>query len=233
MKLHNWREYFCKQQFDFCNFNEYVPYIDPLASSAALTGTKLTTAYVLKPQFRYFDSSMDTSRKDAVIASKYPISNEAEYTLAGTTNNGYCRYYNVTIDENHVIGVYAIQMAFLSAPGDTYDSAASIANRKAQMDSLATIISNHSDDYIVVMGDMNTGASADHTNVANFCSANNLIPCNGGFLDWIRTYESSALCLDNILVSNNIHVNNFDSHSDWYEALSTDHYGISAEIVLT
>lgn len=233
MKLHNWREYFCKQQFDFVNLNEYVPYIDPLASSAALEGTKLTTTYVLKPQFQYFDSTMDTDRKGAVIASKYPISNETEFSLAGTTNNGYGRYYNVTIDENHVIGVYAIQMVFLSAPGDTYDSAASIANRKAQMDSLATIIGNHSDNYIVVMGDMNTGTSTDHTNVANFCSDNGLIPCNGGFLDWIRTYEASALCLDNILVSNNIHVNNFDSHSDWYGALSTDHYGISAEITLT
>ena len=233
MKLHNWREYFCKQQFDFVNLNEYVPYIDPLAVADALTGTKLTTTYVLKPQFQYFDSTMDTDRKAAVIASRYPISNETEFALVGTTNNGYGRYYNVTIDENHVIGVYAIQMVFLSAPGDTYDSAASIANRKAQLDSLASSIGSNNDDYIVVFGDFNTGTSTDYTNVANFCSDNDLVPCNGGFLDWIRTYEASALCLDNILVSNNIHVNNFDSHSDWYGALSTDHYGISAEITLT
>ena len=235
VKLHNWRKFLCANQFDIFNINEFVPYIDYLAKADYLTGSKLTTEYLLKPQFSYFDSSMETDANAAVITSKYPISDENGYVLTGTTNNGSCKYMKVTIDENHIIGVYGVQLVFLSASGDTYDSAASIANRLAQLDSLASVIASNEDDYIIIMGDFNTGTSTDLANVKDFCSDNNLVPCNGGFLDWLRTHESfkEVLCLDNILVSENIHINDFYVYEDWYSALSTDHYGIGAEIVLT
>lgn len=232
-KLHNWRKYLCKQQFDFLNINEFVPYIDYLAAADWNTGTKRTSDYVLKPQFNYLDSSMNTDHKAAVIASKYAISNETEYSLTGTINNGYCRYYNVTIDANHVIGVYAVQLVFL-ANGE-YDTQDAIDNRAEQLNSLASVIAGHNDNYVVVLGDFNTGTDDDLANVLTFCGTNNLVPANGGFLDWMRTHEGFAvpMSLDNILVSDNILINDFDVHYDWYESLSTDHFGISADITLT
>ena len=234
VKLHNWREFFCKMQFDIFNINEYVPYIDYLAIADQLTGTKLTTSYVLKPQFMYFDSTMDTARKDAVLTSKYPISDASEYILQGTAGKttGYCKYHKVTIDENHIIGVYGIQMPYRSASGQAEDSEESIANREAILDSLSTVIANHNDTYKIIMGDMNTASDDDFPNLLSFCSNNNLVPCNGGFLDWMRTYNNHNICVDNILVSNNIHICDFNSHIEWYYGLSSDHLAVSAEIIL-
>lgn len=232
-KLHNWRKYFCKNQFDVMNFNEWVPYIDYLASGSWDQGTKLTTEYVLKPQFNYFDSTMENDHKAAVVSSKYPLSNEMEYSLAGTVNNGSCKYYNVTIDENHVVGVYGVQLVFLA--NGSYNTEEAIANRAKQLESLGEVIAAHEDDYIVVMGDFNTGTDDDLANVLSFCEDNNLVPGNGGFLDWYRTHEgfNVPMSLDNILVSENILINDFEVHNNWYESLSTDHYGISADITLT
>ena len=234
VKLHNWREFFCKMQFDIFNINEYVPYIDYLARADALTGTKKTTSYVLKPQFMYFDSTMDTNRKDAVVVSKYPLSNAAEYVLNGLSGKttGYCKYHTVTIDASHVIGVYGIQMPYQSAFDQAEDSEESVANREAILDSLSTVIANHNDSYKIIMGDVNTASDDDFPNVLSFCSDNNLVPCNGGFLDWMRTYNNHNVCLDNILVSNNIHICDFNSHIEWYYGLSSDHLAVSAEIIL-
>lgn len=233
-KLHNWRKYFGSNKIDILNVNEWVPYIDYLASGSYNTGSKLATSYIYKPLYKHYDGDIDTTMIKAALLSKYSMTTPVHQALEGITGNTYasCSYSQITIDESHTVGVYGVQLSWRRSSGADPTGEEAILNRKAEMDSLTAFIQTHSDTYIVVMGDFNTPTATDHQNLLAMCTANNLIPCNGGWLDWEQTHEN-GYCLDNILVSDNIIVEDFNSQNEWYDAISTDHYGINAELILT
>lgn len=89
--------------------------------------------------------------------------------------------------------------------------------------------------HTVIGMDGNTTTQLDRTNLKNLADANNFILGNGGYLGWIYTCDinkATQWAIDNIIVSENIIINKFTAHSEYYDDLYSDHVPVSADITL-
>ena len=90
--------------------------------------------------------------------------------------------------------------------------------------------------HVVIGIDTNAGTAQDITNLKTRVSAANMIMANGGRFGFVYTCnvgsDSRRSCIDNIIVSNNIIINNFESLSSLYSSLYSDHVPLVADLTL-
>ena len=89
--------------------------------------------------------------------------------------------------------------------------------------------------HIIIGMDGNTITTSDMTNLSGFASQYKCIMGNGGRLGWLKTARSRFewYSLDNIIVSDNIIINSFESMTEKYSDLYSDHVPLVAKLSLT
>lgn len=89
--------------------------------------------------------------------------------------------------------------------------------------------------HIIIGMDGNTLTTSDMTNLSGFASQYKCIMGNGGRLGWLKTARSRFewYSLDNIIVSDNIIINSFESMTEKYSDLYSDHVPLVAKLTLT
>ena len=90
--------------------------------------------------------------------------------------------------------------------------------------------------HVVIGIDTNAGTAQDIANLQTRVSNAGLLMANGGRFGFVYTCnigsEARRNCIDNIIVSNNIIINNFESLSSLYSSLYSDHVPIIADLTL-
>jgi endonuclease/exonuclease/phosphatase family metal-dependent hydrolase len=89
--------------------------------------------------------------------------------------------------------------------------------------------------HVIIGIDANSSTESDKENLLARLSAANLIPANGGRFGWVSTVNTSTATpnqIDNIIVSNNIIINNFEALSSLQNTLWSDHVPVFADLTL-
>ena len=88
--------------------------------------------------------------------------------------------------------------------------------------------------HVVIGMDANTLTASDRTNLAGLASDYNCVMGNGGRIGWVKTARNRFewYSLDNIIVSENIIINSFESMTEKYSDMYSDHVPVVAELTL-
>lgn len=189
-------------------------YLDSLAEKNA-------DQYLYDPFFLETYTFFGTS-----IKSKYPLFDTGTFYVLGNSYRP-CRYGKVTVDDKTIF----LASIHFSIDREASETETGESLRLDQLTKLYNYARNCGADYIIIAGDTNAYTDIDRSNYIEFCKDHDMYMANGGYLGWkITTPDGQAI--DNILVSNNIIINRFRVHNDWYPLLFSDHYPVSAELIL-
>lgn len=86
--------------------------------------------------------------------------------------------------------------------------------------------------HIIIGMDANSKTATDKENLLATIATYNCYALNGWIFGWMATHYSDNAAIDNIVVSNNIIVNNFEVLSGWYNNLFSDHIPLFADLTL-
>ena len=98
-------------------------------------------------------------------------------------------------------------------------------------DSSGNVVSVPNHTHTIIGMDGNSITAEDKANLKSVASSHNCYALNGWIFGWMDTHKNDG-AIDNIVVSNNIIVNNFEVLSGWYDDLFSDHYPLFADITL-
>lgn len=104
-------------------------------------------------------------------------------------------------------------------------------NRKGS----STPVSCPAYDWCVMCGDYNTITATDMTNFKTTVTNGGLKIANGDWLGWIETnykFFDAPMCLDNVIVSENVIFNSIISHSEMFKDLYSDHVPFEVTVTL-
>ena len=90
-------------------------------------------------------------------------------------------------------------------------------------------------DWLIMCGDYNTITATDMTNFKTIATNGGFKIANGDWLGWIETnykFIDAPMCLDNVLVSDNVIFNSIISHSEMYKDLYSDHVPFEVTVTL-
>ena len=98
-------------------------------------------------------------------------------------------------------------------------------------DEVDTSVPEH--DYVIICMDSNAATETDRDNLTNLANQYNLLMANGGRFGWLNTMvRGDRRPLDNILVSNNIIINSFESLTHEGDMLYSDHVPVKVNLTL-
>ncbi|MBR2546287.1 MAG: endonuclease/exonuclease/phosphatase family protein [Erysipelotrichaceae bacterium] len=194
--------------------------------------------YVFLPVYPYRHGNDET-----VIHTKWGFMTPVTVRFT-TDNNVYFRALTLAINNKRALIVSAHPTANYSG-GST--SAESIACRLEQYtnlmqwingditlknpDEVDTSVPEH--DYVIICMDSNAATQTDRDNLTNLANQYNLLMANGGRFGWLNTMvRGDRKPLDNILVSNNIIINSFESLIHEGDMLYSDHVPVKVNLTL-
>ena len=231
----NFKKMLCEIVPDILAIQEDKQYVTGTSGRLALTS-------LYNPIFPY--EYLEQSRLTCSVRSKTPA---LTHDLLKYSNGRWIEYATYEINGKILLFGSTHPVANYNSTG--VDSAESVAARLVQFQELVdwlngsiTLkkISDNSDmscpqyDWCVMCGDFNTITEDDKTNLKTIATNGNFKLANGDWLGWIETnYKFDyPLCLDNVMVSENVIFNSIISHSDMYQSLYSDHVPFEVTVTL-
>lgn len=99
----------------------------------------------------------------------------------------------------------------------------------------STTVSCPAYDWCIMCGDYNTITATDMTNFKTIATNGGFKIANGDWLGWIETnykFFDAPMCLDNVMVSDNVIFNSIISHSEMFKNLYSDHVPFEVTVTL-
>ena len=103
------------------------------------------------------------------------------------------------------------------------------AIRQDQMQDLIDMVQDEK--YVIICGDFNAQSGISEYDIFK---TNGFVLCNGGYFGTHNTWhvDNPSVPLDNIIVTPNIEIENFEVLSGYANVLSSDHLAIKADLIL-
>ena len=214
-KILNYKKFLARSNADFVCLQEYTEYID----SSELYPSDAT---LFTPIFKY---NSYYEHDVAIKGQKYLNKTRFTYLHASGDNPAFVIVGETVIDGKRVS----------IASGALNSSAPSGVNHQEQgiraLTKLVTnVLANY--DYAIIGMDCNCLNSTEAAAFKAYMESQNFISGNWDYLGYVNTYNLSSSAykaIDNIFVTNNMRIVNFEA-ADVYSELSSDHFPVIAEI---
>lgn len=232
----NFKKMLCEITPDILAIQEDKQYIDSSSTRSALTS-------LYNPIFPY--EYLETSGLQCTIRSKVPA---ATHDLLKYSNGRWVEIATYVINGKTLLFGSTHPVANYDNTG--LDSAESIAARLVQYQELVnwlngtgTLLRYNSGsavycpsyDWCVMCGDYNTITDDDKTNFKTTVETGGFKIANGDWLGWVETnykFRGQPMCLDNVIVSDNVIFDSIISHSAMLDRLYSDHVPFEVTVTL-
>ena len=214
-KILNYKKFFARTNADFVCLQEYTEYID----SSELYPSDAT---LFTPIYKY---NSYYEHETTIKGQRYLNKTRFTYLHTSGDNPAFAVVGETVIDGKRIAIVSGALNS--SAPSGVNHQEQGI---RALTKLVTNVLANY--DYAIIGMDCNCLNSTEADAFKTYMEAHNYISGNWDYLGYVNTYNLSSSAykaIDNVFVTNNMRIVNFEI-ADVYSELSSDHFPVIAEI---